>query len=60
MFVLQSSAEVILIAVPLAGFFLAGYFRLEERTVSPSRPQKLRNQIADLNKATPSISADPD
>ena len=55
-----SNGDALLVAVPMVGLLIAGYFRLDELLGKPQKKSEPRRQIAGLDEDGRQICLDPD
>ncbi|WP_263357024.1 hypothetical protein [Acidicapsa ligni] len=60
MTMIQSNSDALLVAIPMIGILLGGYFRLDEMLIRPKQQVEQRRQFSALNEHGQPVCIDPD
>ena len=60
MSVLQSNTDAVLVAIPMIGMLVAGFFRLDELVGKPKKSAEHRRSMSGWDEQGRPICADPD
>jgi hypothetical protein len=60
MSVLQSTADSLLVAIPMVGLLFAGFFRLDELVGKPKKAMVTRHRLSSWDEEGRAVCVDPD